>query len=101
MWRLLILVLIAIVLGVPIVLALTAPKVVPASFLGPRTPNVENGRTMFLAGGCASCHATPDQDDSSRLGGGRELKTDFGTFRVPIFLRTLPTALAGGMKPNS
>lgn len=42
-----------------------------------------NGQTLFWAGGCASCHATPDQDERTRLGGGRALPTPFGTFRVP------------------
>ena len=44
---------------------------------------LENGQTLFWAGGCASCHATPNQDDRLRLGGGRALPTPFGTFRVP------------------
>jgi mono/diheme cytochrome c family protein len=38
---------------------------------------------MFLAGGCASCHMTPKQDDQVRLGGGLALRTAFGTFFVP------------------
>ena len=38
---------------------------------------------MFYAGGCASCHATPGQDDKTRLGGGLGLKSPFGTFYVP------------------
>jgi mono/diheme cytochrome c family protein len=38
---------------------------------------------MFYAGGCASCHATPEQDDKSKLGGGLGLKSSFGTFFVP------------------
>ena len=38
---------------------------------------------MFLIGGCASCHATPDQDDKTRLGGGFGLKSPFGTFYAP------------------
>ena len=42
------------------------------------TPKPENGRTMFYAGGCASCHMSPDQDDKTRLGGGRPLKSPFG-----------------------
>jgi mono/diheme cytochrome c family protein len=65
------------------VLGLTAAKTVPASLFGPHSPNLENGRWMFFAGGCAACHATAGQDDPMRLGGGRELKTKFGTFRVP------------------
>ncbi|MXQ10035.1 c-type cytochrome [Microvirga makkahensis] len=48
-----------------------------------RTPNPENGRIVFFAGGCTSCHATPNQDDKLRLGGGYALKSPFGTFHVP------------------
>ena len=61
----------------------TEPQVVPDSALGPHQPNVENGRTMFLAGNCGSCHASPDQDDATRLGGGMALKSPFGTFYPP------------------
>lgn len=46
-------------------------------------PNIDNGRTLFYAGGCTSCHATPNQDDKLRLGGGYALKSPFGTFHVP------------------
>jgi mono/diheme cytochrome c family protein len=63
--------------------ALTIPATVPASALGPHTPNLDNGKTMFFAGGCASCHATPGQDDKTQLGGGLGLKSPFGTFYVP------------------
>jgi mono/diheme cytochrome c family protein len=38
---------------------------------------------MFLAGGCASCHATPNQEDKTRLGGGFALKSPSGTFFPP------------------
>lgn len=62
---------------------LTAPSVVSAAALGSHTPNLANGRLMFFAGGCASCHATPDQDDRTRLGGGLGLRSPFGTFYVP------------------
>jgi hypothetical protein len=46
-------------------------------------PNLDNGKTVFWAGGCASCHATENQDDKTRLGGGHALKSPFGTFHVP------------------
>ncbi|WP_414473777.1 c-type cytochrome [Microvirga sp. M2] len=46
-------------------------------------PDPDNGRVMFFAGGCTSCHATPNQDDKLRLGGGFALKSPFGTFHVP------------------
>jgi mono/diheme cytochrome c family protein len=38
---------------------------------------------MFFAGGCDSCHSTPEQPDPLRLGGGLELKTPFGSFYPP------------------
>jgi mono/diheme cytochrome c family protein len=41
------------------------------------------GRIVFFAGGCESCHKSPDQDDPLRLGGGLELKTPFGSFYPP------------------
>jgi mono/diheme cytochrome c family protein len=45
--------------------------------------NLENGKTLFYAGGCTSCHAVPEQDDKLRLGGGYPLRSPFGTFYVP------------------
>lgn len=62
---------------------LTAPDTVPASALGAHTPDLANGRTMFLAGDCSSCHAVPLQRDATRLGGGLGLVSKFGTFYVP------------------
>ncbi len=66
---------------------LTIPATVPASALPPHTPDIDNGRTMFNIGGCASCHATPDKDaekvERIRLGGGLALQSPFGTFYVP------------------
>ena len=44
---------------------LTIPETVPASALGPHTPDLANGKTMFYAGGCASCHAVPKQEDKT------------------------------------
>lgn len=62
---------------------LTIPSLAVKGPLPPRPADLANGETMFNAGGCASCHATPKQDDRRRLGGGLELATQFGTFRVP------------------
>ncbi|MGA9202497.1 MAG: cytochrome c, partial [Pseudolabrys sp.] len=47
------------------------------------TPDLANGKIMFHAGGCASCHAVPKQEDKTRLGGGLALGSPFGTFYVP------------------
>jgi mono/diheme cytochrome c family protein len=71
------------VLGLALFWFLTIPATVPASALAAHQHNLENGRTMFYAGGCASCHATPGQDDRTKLGGGLGLKSPFGTFYVP------------------
>jgi mono/diheme cytochrome c family protein len=61
---------------------LSAP-VVPHVALTAYNPDLANGRTMFLIGGCSSCHAVPKQEDATRLGGGLALPTAFGTFHVP------------------
>ncbi|UGV25916.1 c-type cytochrome [Rhodopseudomonas boonkerdii] len=62
---------------------LTIPATVAASTLPAHTPDVANGKLVFNAGGCASCHATPKQDDKLRLGGGLPLTSPFGTFYAP------------------
>ena len=61
---------------------LSAPAV-PHIALAAYNPDLANGRTMFLIGGCSSCHAVPKQEDATRLGGGLALPTAFGTFHVP------------------
>ncbi|MEI8152718.1 MAG: cytochrome c [Hyphomicrobiales bacterium] len=81
--KLFILGLIAAVAGFGVFWVVTIPASVPASALGGHTPNLENGKLMFYAGGCASCHATPKQDDKTRLGGGLGIKSPFGTFYTP------------------
>ncbi|MET0924159.1 MAG: cytochrome c [Xanthobacteraceae bacterium] len=83
MRRFLLAVLVLAVIAAAVFWFLTIPGTVPASALGSYTPNLENGKTMFYAGGCASCHATPDQEDKTRLGGGMALKSPFGTFYAP------------------
>ena len=81
--KLVIVAVIAALLGLGAFWVLTIPGTVPASALGPRSPDLANGKTVFFAGGCASCHATPEQDDKTRLGGGLALKSPFGTFHAP------------------
>ena len=71
------------VVGGGLIYVLTMPKPAVTGTLPPRTANLANGETMFNAGGCASCHATPKQEDTRRLGGGLALNTSFGRFYVP------------------
>jgi mono/diheme cytochrome c family protein len=62
---------------------ISAPDIVDADAVPAHEPDAEHGRYVFFAAGCAGCHATPDQDDPFLLGGGHELDTPFGIFRVP------------------
>ncbi len=67
----------------------TSPQTVGAGDLPDRTPDPQAGERFFWAGGCASCHASPVDgkrakgDNKLLLGGGVELETDYGIFRVP------------------
>jgi mono/diheme cytochrome c family protein len=80
--KVLALALVAAVVGVGVYWIVTRPSAVAAGALPAYTPNVANGKTMFDAGGCASCHAG-NQDDRTLLGGGLALRSPFGTFHVP------------------
>ena len=68
---------------------LTRPLALSSSDLPEHTPDIVAGERMFWVGGCASCHASlvdgrrARGDDKLRLGGGLELDTSFGLFRVP------------------
>ena len=99
MRRFLFVVLILIVLGAA-AWFVTIPATVPAKALTPHTPNLENGRTMFYAGGCASCHATPGQEDRTRLGGGMALKSPFGTFHAPNISPDPKDGIGGWSEPD-
>ena len=46
-------------LGFAVFWIVTIPATVSASALPPYAPNLDNGKTMFNIGGCASCHAVP------------------------------------------
>lgn len=70
---------------------------------GAETPNMKNGKYLYYAGGCASCHAAPASDNCDDLKmkdelkpvGGRCLKTDFGTFYVPNITPDKETGIGG------
>lgn len=80
--KLTIVVVLVLVAGSAALYVLTEPARVPAAVLAAHTPNLDNGRTMFSAGGCASCHAS-SKEDALRLGGGMALHSPFGTFYAP------------------
>jgi len=81
--KLLILAVILALAGAVVFWLVTMPATISASALPAHTPNLENGKTMFYAGGCSSCHAIPKQEDKTKLGGGLGLKSPFGTFYAP------------------
>src|SRR5436190_45222 len=92
----------AIVLVILIVAAglgwfLTAPRSLSAAELPQRAPDLKNGELVFYAGGCTACHAAEEAKGAERLklGGGMELKTDFGTFRVPNISPDKETGIGG------
>jgi mono/diheme cytochrome c family protein len=67
----------------------TAPRTLAETDLPDHDADAAAGERIFWAGGCASCHAAPvggkraRGEDKLRLGGGAELETPFGVFRVP------------------
>lgn len=65
---------------------LSAPERPDPQIMAATAPgDVDNGRRMFHAGGCASCHAVKGAEGDARfeLAGGVELKAPFGTFVAP------------------
>jgi len=75
---------------------LTAPEPLQAA-LPAHEPDIANGELVFYAGGCTSCHAAPEAkgEEKLKLAGGLELKTDFGTFRVPNVSPDKETGIGG------
>jgi mono/diheme cytochrome c family protein len=75
--------LVLVVIGAGVFWIITTPSKVSAEALPAYIPDLANGKTMFHAGGCNSCHAIPDEDDRTKLGGGMELKSPYGSFYPP------------------
>lgn len=65
-------------------LVVTRPSGLPADALPTHIADISNGASLFHAGGCASCHSSENAEPGAPvLGGGLEMDTPFGTFRVP------------------
>src|SRR5262249_13336554 len=79
---------------------ITMPTTVSADALGPYSPDLANGKTMFHAAGCAACHATPNQEDKTKLGGGLGLKSPFGTFFAPNISLDRDDGIGGWSEAN-
>ncbi len=93
---------------------LSAPATLPDNTAFARTGDAEKGRGVFLAGGCASCHAAPKAQGTDKLvlTGGREFPSAFGTFYAPNIspdvafgigdwsARDLANAMVKGVSPD-
>ncbi len=71
--------------GVAVFWWVTRPTTSDASVLAGLEPDLARGERVFLAGGCASCHAAEGAAGDARLvmAGGRGFPSDFGTFYAP------------------
>ncbi len=88
MTRIVSLVCAVVLLGATAFYALTTPEAYTAlrgdhAHQPTRARDLENGQTLFHAGGCASCHAATDDESRTHLSGGKPLVTPFGTFYPP------------------
>jgi mono/diheme cytochrome c family protein len=79
---------------------LTEPSRIADGALPARVADLTNGEIIFHAGGCASCHATPNQDDRTRLGGGVRLGSPFGTFIAPNISPDPTHGIGGWSEPE-
>jgi mono/diheme cytochrome c family protein len=67
----------------------TLPRTLSAGDLPDHIADAAAGERIFWAAGCASCHATPVEGKRAQgenkllLGGGLEIDTPYGLFRVP------------------
>lgn len=88
---------ILVVAGAALAWFLTAPEPLSAAQLPAHQPDIASGERIFYAGGCTSCHAAPEAKGAEKLqlAGGLELKTDFGTFRVPNISPDPETGIGG------
>src|SRR5262245_7783398 len=80
--QLLLIALAALVAGLALYWLITRPAIVTESELPAYAPDLANGKTIFDAGGCVSCHTT-DKNERAVLGGGVALPSPFGTFYAP------------------
>src|SRR5205814_2274931 len=84
MWRKVVfLAMAAAVLGSGVFWIVTIPVAVDPSALPAYVADAARERAVFNAGGCSSCHAVPDQEDRTLLGGGLAIPSPFGTFYAP------------------
>jgi mono/diheme cytochrome c family protein len=93
----------ALAVAAAVLLAAAPAALAQSPSSGAEPPDVTNGKYLYYAGGCASCHAAPASSacddlkakDELQPVGGRCLKTDFGTFYVPNITPDKETGIGG------
>lgn len=78
-------------------LALSAPGSAKLDQLEALASDTNNGRTVYLAAGCGSCHAAPNasQDEKLVLSGGQQFETTFGQFYAPNISMSVNNGIGG------
>lgn len=77
---------------------IAAPDPLPASALGAHTPNIDNGKRLYTAAGCLSCHLPAKDNKQADMllpSGGRVLKTPAGAFYPPNITPDTGTGIGG------
>jgi len=81
--------------GASVFWIITIPKKTDPREIAGLQPDLEQGAAVFIAGGCASCHAAEKAEGEAKLilTGGRAFPSDFGTFYAPNISRDLENGI--------
>lgn len=79
-----------VVIGTSVYLLFSIPRIGDLSFSS-APEAIERGKYLVAAGGCVSCHESPDNAGS--LSGGHGLVSEFGTFYVPNITPDVETGI--------
>lgn len=89
--------LLVVLAGLAAAFYLSRARPYPPSAIRAHTPDVANGKLLYAAGGCISCHRPPDKSsaDKSLPSGGRALHTPIGTVYPPNITPDVATGIGG------
>ena len=72
-----------VVIALIIYILITQPKKITPIDISLLRGNIDNGKNVFLASGCNSCHTSIGSNNKYLLSGGQKFITNFGTFVAP------------------
>ena len=64
-------------------LVVTGPKSSGPIEYSVKDSNIDNGKYIYLAAGCSSCHVAEGSENKYLLAGGQKFETEFGIFMAP------------------